>query len=268
MPSPGPRPVSLPTRSPFLISWFCWYVRRFQVRKHFHAVRLSRSGPAPEVPATEPLIIVMNHPSWWDPLLGVVASDLFPGRQHYVPIDAAMLLKYPIFGKLGFYGVASTSLASVKRFLDVSHAILSVSGTMLWITAQGRFADVRDRPLHFRPGIGHILSHLQRGWLVPLALEYVYWEESKPEALLRFGEPVPIVAGSSVEQWKRNAEAALTATMDALAGEAIRRDPAAFRILVSGKVGVGGVYDLWRRFRAMLRGETFRPEHGTHETPA
>ena len=29
-----------------------------------------------------------------------------------------------------------------------------------------------------------------------------------------------------------------------------------------GCSGIGGVYDLWRRARAILRQERFRPEHG------
>ena len=50
--------------------------------------------------------------------------------------------------------------------------------------------------------------------------------------------------------------------MDALAAEGIARAPAAFKTLIDGRAGVGGVYDLWRRGRAALRGERFRPAHG------
>ena len=44
-------------------------------------------------------------------------------------------------------------------------------------------------------------------------------------------------------------------------GEAISRDPARFAELVSGKTGVGGVYDLWRRVRALITGRRFDPSH-------
>jgi hypothetical protein len=33
--------------------------------------------------------------------------------------------------------------------------------------------------------------------------------------------------------------------------------------LVSGRAGVGGVYDGWRRLGAWVRGERFRAEHAT-----
>jgi hypothetical protein len=42
----------------------------------------------------------------------------------------------------------------------------------------------------------------------------------------------------------------------------MERDAAQFEVLVGGRAGVGGVYDLWRRLRARLRGEAFRSEHG------
>jgi hypothetical protein len=49
--------------------------------------------------------------------------------------------------------------------------------------------------------------------------------------------------------------------MDRLAEDAQSRDPQAFSCLVSGTVGVGGVYDLWRRAKAWLSGRRFVAAH-------
>ena len=51
-------------------------------------------------------------------------------------------------------------------------------------------------------------------------------------------------------------------TMDQLAADALSRDPARFEPLVSGAAGIGGIYDLWRRAKALVRGEQFQPQHG------
>ena len=59
--------------------------------------------------------------------------------------------------------------------------------------------------------------------------------------------------------WTAVLGAWLEAAQDALAAEAIARDPSRFELLVGGKAGVGGVYDLWRRLRALVRGERFEP---------
>jgi hypothetical protein len=255
-------PATIPQRSEFLTRWFAWWVRGY-LTKHFHAVRLSR-GTQPAVPVDAPLVIVLNHPSWWDPLIGVVLAGLLPGRTHFVPMDARMLDRYRLFKKLGFYAVEQGPRGAVA-FLSTTAAILSQPAATIWITAQGRFADPRVRPPGLCSGVGHIVQHLPYGFAVPLALEYPFWEERLPEALARFGAPVPVGPRSTLGApgWVERIEAGLAATQDALAADALARDPAAFTTLLTGKVGVGGIYDVWRRLTAWLRGERFQAGHSS-----
>ncbi len=42
----------------------------------------------------------------------------------------------------------------------------------------------------------------------------------------------------------------------------IAREPERFRELVAGRKGIGGIYDLWRRLRALVAGRRFDPAHG------
>jgi 1-acyl-sn-glycerol-3-phosphate acyltransferase len=260
-PAMRPNPVALPRRSAALYRWFTWWVRGYLAR-HFHAVRLAR-GTRPQVEPDTPLVVVLNHPSWWDPLVGSVLAGLFPGHTHYAPIDAAALARYGLFARLGFYGVEAGTLAGAADFLQTTTAILSRPRTAVWLTAQGRFADPRERPADLRAGIGHLARRLPHGLIVPLALEYPFWNERLPEALARFGEPLSVESGSgwTARQWTAEVEDRLAATQDELATAARARDPGGFDTLVSGRAGVGGVYDRWRRLRACARGERFRPEH-------
>ncbi len=138
-------PSNLPQRSAFWLRWFLWYTRRF-LRKNFHAVRLAR-GSRPVDPGQGPLIVVLNHPSWWDPLFGLVLTQLFPNRMSFVPIDALALAKYRFFAKLGAFGIEPGTLAGARQFLRVSRAICAHPNTALWITCQGKFTDPRQRPL-------------------------------------------------------------------------------------------------------------------------
>lgn len=245
---------NIPTRSDWLVAWFRRYARRY-LGRHFHAVRVSRRGRAPRVPEG-PLIVVTNHPSWWDPMIIAVLTELFPDRAAYGPIDARALEKYRFFAKLGFFGVEQDSVRGARTFLRTGQAILERPGTALWVTAQGRFTDVRQRPVVLMPGVEHLASRMGRGTMLPVAIEYAFWDESKPEALVRFGEPVAF--GQPVAP-------ALERTQDALMTEAMTRDATLFETVVGGKSGVGGVYDLWRRTRAWMKGETFSVEHGTFD---
>lgn len=266
--------MPLPTRWNWFIRGFRRYVRRY-VRKQFHAVRVSNtSAVIPDDDA--PLLVVMNHPSWWDPMIGVLLLDLFPRHTHYAAIDAAMLKKYWAFSKLGFFGVDQASLRGAAEFLRTGAEILSADKRAVWVTAQGEFADVRTRPLNLRGGVGHLAARLSRGWVVPIALEYTFWTESKPEALVRIGEVLPMVSreteasATGSRNWTARIEAALTAALDGLNAEAQSRDPAKFTELLGGTVGVGGMYDAFRRGVALVRGQKFDPSHmaTTAEKPA
>ncbi|MFO0891558.1 MAG: lysophospholipid acyltransferase family protein [Isosphaeraceae bacterium] len=251
-----------PRRSAWLFRAFRKYARGY-VRKHFHALRIDREGPLPPIPPG-PLIVPMNHASWWDPLVGVILTEQFtPEREFYAPIDATGLAQYPFLGRLGFFGVELGTRRGGIRFLRQSLALLDLPEAALSITAQGHFADPRDRPVRFKAGIGHLVHRLGRGIVLPLAVEYPFWNDRCPEILVRFGRPLAIrdEAPGSPEGWTARLEAALEETQDRLAERARRRDPELFQTVIGGTAGVGGVYDSWRRFKARLRGESFQPEH-------
>jgi 1-acyl-sn-glycerol-3-phosphate acyltransferase len=236
------------------------------MRRNFHAVRLSRTGKPPAFDG-RPLLVVLNHPSWWDPLLGAVLADLFEGYRHYAPIDASALKQYRLFEPLGFFGVETGNPEGALAFLRTGTAILSQPNNALWITAQGRFTDPRERPVQLRQGVGHLIRRLDHAVVLPLAIEYPFWQERFPEALAHFGEPLFVDDGRqrSVTDWMTTIEEALTVAQDELAKAARTQDPALFETLVGGNVGVGGLYDLWRRFLALLRGQRFRAAHGEEE---
>jgi 1-acyl-sn-glycerol-3-phosphate acyltransferase len=253
--------TDVPHRWHWLIRGFRHYALRY-VRRHFHAVRLSKSGGT--FPASdEPLLVVLNHPSWWDPMIGIVLSCQMPGRDHFAAIDAVAVEKYHFFTKLGFVGVDTKSLRGATQFLRDGAAILSETRRAFWVTAQGRFTDVRERPLALQSGVGHLAARMERGIVLPVALEYAFWTERTPESLVRLGEPLRIAErpGLNGKQWAALIEESLTRNLDALSAEVIRRDPAAFTELLSGKTGVGGVYDQWRRLKSWLRGQKFDPAH-------
>ena len=243
---------------------FGWYLRWYFYRR-FHAVRVSRTG-TPHGMEGRPVIIYGNHPSWWDPALYILlCTKLFPGRPGYGPMDAEALGKYGLFERMGVFGIALDSPRGAARFLSTSLRILSDPSRTLWITAAGEFADARRRPLRLRPGIAHLARRAPGAVILPLALDYPFWNESRPEALARFGDPIEAGSHRSVSEWTGYLEDALERTMDTLAAEAIGRDPGSFRTLLRGGAGVGGVYDLYRRGRALAGGRRFDPRHEQRE---
>jgi hypothetical protein len=177
-----------------------------------------------------------------------------------------MLARYRMFAKLGFFGVEQHSRRGAVQFLRTSEAILQSPQHLLAVTPQSRFADVRERPVKFQGGLGHLAKRVERAVYLPMATEFVFWEERLPEILVRFGEPVEVRRENATafthDYWTALFEQKLEANQEALSVEAQRRNPSVFKTLLLGGAGQGGVYDFWRAFKARLRGESFTREHG------
>ncbi|MDX1950633.1 MAG: lysophospholipid acyltransferase family protein [Verrucomicrobiota bacterium] len=254
-----------PAISPFLLRWFTWYSRHY-VKRHFHSLRVSRTGLPPDTQGL-PLLLYSNHASWWDPLVCLLLKQqFFPERNGYAPIDAAMLEKYSFFRHLGFFGIDPHSARGAAQFLRTAEELLQSENNLVAVTPHGRFADARERPVRLKPGLAHLARRVERTLFLPLAIEYVFWDERLPEILVRFGKPI------RAEHEERSAEdlmqlfnGHLARAQDALALESQRRDPAQFQTLVQGGAGQGGVYDWWRWMKGIILNKPFRKEHGNHE---
>lgn len=263
MPKPSP---AAPRVSRPILGWFRWYVRRY-LRKAFHTVCLAEPGP-PSLPHDAPLIVYLNHAAWWDPLTSILLSELVtPGRTLYAPFDAEALARYPIFGKLGFFGVDQTSRRGAAQFLQTARAILDEPGGSLWMTPEGRFVDPRHAGADFEPGLAHVAASLARegreAYALPLAMEYAFWEEKQPEALCQFGEPIRLGDHKGLDKpaWNELLQQRLRDSQAELARKSIERNTAAFRVLVGGAEGVGGFYESMRWLKAKATGQRYRKAH-------
>ena len=212
-----------------------------------------------------PLIVYANHASWWDPLAFIVISRYFlPTACHYAPMDAVALKHYGFLRKLGLFGIEAGTPRGAAQFLRTAGEILSTPNAVLWVTPEGQFTDMRTRPAIFRPGLAALVARIGACTLVPLAFEYTFWDERLPEILLSCGQAIEVTDGRlhSTEEWSERLASALAATQDELAALAKLRDPAHFTTILSGRVGVSGVYDAWKRLSPCSAGASTRAATG------
>jgi 1-acyl-sn-glycerol-3-phosphate acyltransferase len=252
--------------------WFQNGFHRFletYLKRHFHAIAIeTNSIPRPgtfDQDRSLPMVVYCNHPSWWDPLLAHYMNQrLFKPRQFYAPIDASALQKYKVFEKLGFFGVDLQSTRGAASFLKTTAEIFRRPESALWLTPEGRFADVRDHDAELMPGLSHLCSRLDRGIVVPMSLEYVFWEERLPECLIRFGDWVSIEKSGrkSKSEWSDELATRLRDNQARLAELVIARSADPFTNLLRGQQGARGMYDWSRRIKIWFPGGNFQAAHG------
>lgn len=278
-PAPSSKPVSAGTRASSQKlsppskpgAWFENGFHRFLVRylgRHFHSVAIDRASQevySGGFPSDVSLLVYANHPSWWDPMIAQFLNrKLFDKRHFYAPIDADALEQYKVLEKLGFYGVKLESNSGAAAFLKTSAAIINHPETAIWITPEGRFTDVRDHDPELMPGLSHLCKRHSNVVAVPLALEYVFWDERLPVCLVSLGSPLVAAehADWSKTEWTRQLRDGLRTTQTRLAELAIARSSDPFDHLLSGTRGGGWFYDTCRKIKALLTGQTFKASHG------
>ena len=123
--------------------------------------------------------------------------------------------------------------------------------------------DVRERPIRLQRGIGALAVQTTEVEFLPLAIEYTFWTEPRPEILLSFGEAaIPSrEASRSADEWTEFFSSALEDAQDELATRSCRRDLADWLVIDKGASGVSAIYDAWRLLRVYASGTEFVREH-------
>ena len=217
--------------------FFADYAIRMMARE-FRAVRVTR-GTRTVLSALDgtktPVVVLLTHCSWWDPLTSLaLARLLVPSRSIAAPMDRRELERFAFFRYLGVFGMNPDDPdvlgPLVSYMMDVFRR---EERPTLWITPQGSFADPRA-PITLRPGASAIAAQactdFGRCDVVVAAIEYAFWEDKRPEVLIHLSPcqtEFPTTSG-----WHRAATRSMRAAAADLAEAVIARDPARFEVLV------------------------------------
>lgn len=260
---PHNAPDFLPAKySARFLHYFNKFVRRM-FRKGFHAVRIlpEHAGALAELNERNgPVLVLLSHSSWWDPLVSLVLHAHYsPRREPMAPMDASQLRKFGIFKRIGIFGLDPDNPKSLEAMgAYVSERFANNPKCSLWITPQGRFTDVR-MPIEIRPGGAAIAARTPGITVLALAIEYGFWTDQKPEVFLSW-RPIAAPPGreGSTAAWHRAILEAMTENNRVLAEAVKSRDPSKFLPVFDsgGSAATNWWYDLWLR----LRGRSSRVE--------
>ena len=241
--------------SSFTLSFFL-VVARVRFNAWFEYFGVANEDRLPTDIEGKPLIVFLNHASWWDPLpMLLLQMKFLPGRFVCAPSDAAALTQASHLRMIGFFPVDTGTFGGTKRFLRDCGHILAIPEAVLCITPEGEFRDPRARPLELRRGLAALLARTGSVTVLPLAIEYTIWDKRRPEMLASWGEPIQIEDGrsKSVDEWQTVLTDSLTATLDELADHSIKREKWRFRPLIYGPMGRRNTMQLISDIKSIFR---------------
>jgi 1-acyl-sn-glycerol-3-phosphate acyltransferase len=225
-----------------------WALVRWGVWSHFDRVWLKAVGPLPH-PADGPLIVYLNHPSWWDGYIcfllnRLVLRDRFEG---FLMMEEPELRRYRFFTWAGCFSVDRHDTRSAARSVAyIGRQLAARRRRSLYIFPQGAIAPNDRRPLAIYPGIAHIARRAGGATLWPVALRSEFRGEQRPEAFIRAGPPHHAPAGADPRAVVSEVEQRLAGAADALRDEVVGDRLAEYRTLLRGRAGVNRVFDTLR----------------------
>jgi 1-acyl-sn-glycerol-3-phosphate acyltransferase len=198
---------------------------RSRLRATFGRVLVRGASEAREALAGGPLLVVVNHSTWWDPLVILWLSELVLLADGYALMDAKNLRRLPFFAKVGGFGVDLEDPTDGARGIRYAAKLLDAPGRVVFVFPQGTerspFA-----PVELLPGAAQIARVAKRARIVSLGLRYVFGASERPDLWISLGEAE--TPARSVDQGLRQQTRAIEAELSRIDQAIDTHESAAF----------------------------------------
>ena len=227
-----------------------WLFARWSLWQQFDRVWLQSHEPVPD-PAEGPLILYMNHSSWWDGYLMYVIDHVVLRNRFdtYLLMEERQLRSYRFFTWSGAFSINRHDREDTRRALGYAAQLLRDPGSTraLFIFPQGRIVHADQRPLKIHNGIARIAAQLEQVTLCPIALRYEFLGQQLPHAFIRIGPTHRPASPQDETTLIREVGERLTESCDALRDDVVAGRLDRYHPLLRGQRGID------QRFDAFLR---------------
>ncbi len=183
--------------------FWTWVADRvfFRMLSHrFYALRIKNLEAFKEKRNPDfPNIIYAPHMNWWD---GIVGYNLM---RRAFKVRPRMMIeemnRFPLFAFIGAFPVNKASAQEALKSLKYIVDDLKSPDMGFWIFPQGIVKPPNYRPIEFQTGLAYIALNVAKKHggvnLIPLAVNYTFLREDRPECLAQVGEPIIITADTA-----------------------------------------------------------------------
>jgi 1-acyl-sn-glycerol-3-phosphate acyltransferase len=148
-----------------------------------------------------PTILYAPHCNWWD---GIVFYNIVHRIFHKeIRMMIEELNRFPLFHRGGGYPVNKKSPQSAMKALKYSVDVVCDLKNILCIFPQGIIRPPHFRPIEFQTGLAYIAQNAAKRMgkvnLVPIAFDYCFFRDNRPEVVIEFGKPYALTAEASAK---------------------------------------------------------------------
>ncbi|CAM3711126.1 lysophospholipid acyltransferase family protein [Alkalicoccus chagannorensis] len=160
------------------------------------------------MPTSGGALIIMNHSSWWDPMMLYYMNARHWKTDGYVMMDEKGMKRFPFFRRLGAFSVNPSSGRDIVRSLDYAARRLR-DGKTVFLFPEGSEQPLHDGPFTFFGGAGKLKEEVPTAPVIPVVFSHGFLHEQKPEWFVHIGERVHGAPSWSRKRWTREMEAAV-----------------------------------------------------------
>lgn len=237
----GPRPAIPAAKSRLGDAALYWLFARWSLYSSFHRVWLQSHGPLPE-PRDGPLLLYLNHSSWWDGyMMYVIHRVVLRGRfDAHLLMEERQLRAFRFFTWSGAFSINRHDPRDVRR--AQLYAVNLLRGgrrpRALFVFPQGKIVPQDRRPLETFPGVARIIAKAGSVTLCPVALRYEFLGEQWPHAFIRIGPTHKVANPADGAATLAELTARLTAACDALRDDVVDGRLATYSPILKGRRGI------------------------------
>ncbi|MEC7949072.1 MAG: lysophospholipid acyltransferase family protein [Myxococcota bacterium] len=194
-------------RSGPAVAFFQWFARR-KIAGALDGVYIRGLDTLRGALAEGPVIVALNHASWWDILL-IIWLDGLVGADARAVMDARNLKKLPYFGLIGAVPLDRQDKDQSWRDLAAIAELLDRPNRLVFIYPQGRHRPTGIRPLGLKAGVRFLAARAQVP-VIPVSVQYGFRETEKITATVDIGAPLAPPTEGADDGWLVELERALT----------------------------------------------------------
>lgn len=182
--------------SPF---WL-WVADRFfygMLEDRFYAFRYKGIENYKKRDPNTPIIMFAPHSNWWDGIVGYNICNRLLGKEIRLMVEE--LNRFPLLRRGGAFNVNKKSPQASMQAIKYSVDILGDLNNILYIFPQGIIKPPNFRPIEFQSGLAYIAEKAAKKYgkvaLLPIAVNYMFLRDNRPEVLIEMGELIELEAG-------------------------------------------------------------------------